>query len=190
MPWKNTDLSNPIYELIESSNAYARFPHRYFIFGSADDNRIRAKAEWLDKRDDEMWAIELRRYYVKVAKQSHCELVHVSVGDTATHFHSVVMSSVSLTAKTFLDAWPYCDARVIRSGPHFREGKVKRKKEVRVYDPALNGVAYCYDHHIPFEAEHIVSRRVWSGWKEDGVVTTINALLKDRWTFGRSSQHP
>ena len=186
MTWKNTDLSNPIYELIESSNAYARFPHRYFVFGSADDKIMRAKAEMMDKRDDEMWAIELRRYYVKVAKQMNCELLHISVGDTATHFHSVVMSSISLTAKTLLDAWPHCDARHIKTGPH----RGKRRQEVRVYDPALNGVAYCYDHHIPFEAEHIVSRRVWNGWKEDGVATAINALLKDRWTFGSSSQHP
>jgi hypothetical protein len=183
--WKNTDLSNPIYEVIESSNAYARFPYRYFVFGSADDKIIRAKAITLDKRDEEMWSIELRRYYVRVAKRSHCELVHISVGDCFNHFHSIVMSSAPIKGEDFMKSWSYCDMKLVRSGTH----KGRRKKEVRVYDPTMNGVAYCYDHHHPFQAEHITSRRVWSGWKQDVSVSTINTLLKDRWTYGSRLQH-
>lgn len=188
MSWKNTDLSQSIYEIIESHNAYARFPYRYFVFGSLssdDDSPIRAKAIQLDKRDDEQWAIELRRYYVKVAKQSHCELVHVSVGDCATHFHSLVMASAPIKAKVLMEAWPYCDGRTIKSGSR----KGERRKEVRTYLPELNGLAYMYDHHTPFQAEHITSRRVWRGWKEDAAVSAINSCLKVAGTYGRSNKH-
>ena len=172
-PWNNTDLSVPIYTMLEDASLTARFPYRYFVFFSANDKSqdlIKSRAIISDRRNEDQWAIEIRRFYVKVAAEAKSELLHVSVGDTATHFHSVVCSSHKLDARIFHRNWTYCDGR-LRGG--------KRMKEVREYDCTQNGIAYMYDHHVPFKVEHIVSRRIWRGWKHDTAVDTINTLLRD-----------
>lgn len=170
--WNNTHLSEPIYKGLEDTSLQARFPYRYFIFLSATERSqdlIRSRAINSDRRDKEQWEIEVRRYYVKVAVKAKSELLHISVGDTATHIHSVVCSAHKIDARIFHRNWTYCDGR-IRGG--------KRMKEIREYDATQNGIAYMYDHHVPFKVEHIVSRRIWRGWKQDAVVDTINTLLR------------
>ena len=175
--WNNTDISTPIIKIVESADVSSRYPYQYFLTLTMDaiaQSKMNAQMDFLDMSIRNLWIVKIRRYFVKLAKSSRCEILYIPVIDYATSFHAVVLATHSISADEFFSNWTHTRSTTIKQA----DGQIRRFKDVSMYRPEGNALAYMYDHHLPLPAEHVVSRRAHKYMKKDELVKEINQMIK------------